>query len=196
FQAHHQFVAMAELAAIVPDLPVLPASFTTFQYDDRDVEAIARWMRGGEVGFHLPRILMKVDRASMYHALEVRMPLLDREVLDVASRVDWRSCLDVQARIGKRPLRVALARRVSHQTVAKRGFTVPMDRWLRGALRPLFEDVMLARRDLVGLRLDQAALGATFRRHLDGDTQQGWLLWRLLALALWEDRHGHTSPAA
>jgi len=77
-------------------------------------------------------ILLKVDRASMYHSLEVRVPLLDKEVIEVATRVQWRSCLDMERTIGKLPLRYALARHVRHQTLDKRGFTVPMGAWLRG----------------------------------------------------------------
>jgi len=97
-------------------------------------------------------ILLKVDRASMYHSLEVRVPLLDKEVIEVATRVDWRSCLDLERTIGKLPLRYALARHVQHQTLTKRGFAVPMGSWLRGPLRPIFEDVVLEKRELLGLR--------------------------------------------
>ena len=42
-------------------------------------------MRWNEFVGHLTMVLLKVDRASMYHSLEVRVPLLDREVIDVAS---------------------------------------------------------------------------------------------------------------
>ena len=85
---------------------------------------------------YLTMILLKVDRASMYHSLEVRVPLLDKEVVEVATHVDWRSCLDVKRKLGKLPLRNSLARHVRHQTRTKRGFTVPMDAWLRGPLKP------------------------------------------------------------
>jgi len=188
FQSHHQFVGMADIEALFPELPALPADFTVFRFAGHEQDAAARWMRGVELGFHLPRVLMKVDRASMHPALEVRMPLLDLEVLDVASRVDWQTCLDLSRREGKRPLRHALARRLRYQTTAKRGFTVPMDGWMRGVLRPMFEDVVLARADLVGLPLNRRALRSLHRQHLDRTANHGWLLWRLLSLALWADR--------
>ncbi len=125
----------------------------------------------------------------MYHSLEVRVPLLDKEVVDVAARVDWRSCLDVQRRLGKLPLRHSLARHVRHQTWTKRGFTVPMDVWLKGPLRPVFEEAVIEREEILGLPLNKAAVRAMFDRHLSGQVNYDWVLWMLLSLALWEQRH-------
>jgi asparagine synthase (glutamine-hydrolysing) len=130
-----------------------------------------------------------VDRGSMYHSLEVRVPLLDREVVETASRVDWRSCLDVKRRLGKLPLRHSLARHVRHQTWTKRGFTIPMDQWLRGPLRHVFEETLLERRELAGLPLNRAAAREMFDRHLSGQVNYDWPLWMLLSLALWEKHH-------
>jgi asparagine synthase (glutamine-hydrolysing) len=190
-----QFVDSRDLAAIFPFMPRLPADLTLFQYDGGGVDALAQWLRWNEFSGHLGRVLQKVDRASMHHSLEVRVPLLDREVIDVAARVDWRSCVDLQRTVGKLPLRRALNRHVGFQTEAKRGFTVPMSSWLRGPLRPLFEDVVLARQDLLGLPVDRAALASLFRRHLLHIANLPWLLWRLLSLALWESRHLQPVPA-
>jgi asparagine synthase (glutamine-hydrolysing) len=162
-----------------------------FAFDSRDVDVTARWLRWNELTGYLTMILQKVDRASMFHGLEVRAPLLDREVIAVALRVDWRTCLDAQHGIGKLPLRRALARRVPQQSWAKHGFTVPMNDWLRGPLRPLFEDAVATRRDLVGLPLDRVALRDLYDRHLRCQADHGSLLWILLSLALWQQRHGH-----
>ena len=113
----------------------------------------------------------------MYHSLEVRVPLLDKEVIEVATHVDWRSCLDVKRRLGKLPLRNSLARHVRHQTCTKRGFTVPMDAWLRGPLKPVFEQAILARDDILGLPLNKIAARAIFDRHLSGQANFDWMLW-------------------
>jgi len=134
-------------------------------------------------------ILLKVDRASMYHSLEVRVPLLDKEVTEVATRVDWRSCLDLKRKIGKLPLRYSLARQVRNQTLAKRGFTVPMDVWLRGSLKPVFEEVVLGRKEMLGLPLNKAAASEMFERHLSRQANYDFPLWSLLSLALWTERH-------
>jgi asparagine synthase (glutamine-hydrolysing) len=119
----------------------------------------------------------------------VRVPLLDKEIVDVAARVDWRSCLDVKRKLGKLPLRHSLARHVRHQTLTKRGFTVPMDAWLRGPLRPVFEEAILGRGDILGLPLDKRAAHEMFDRHLSEQVNYDWVLWMLLSLSLWEQRH-------
>jgi hypothetical protein len=64
-----------------------------------------------------------------------------------------------------------------------------MGEWLRGPLRPLFEDVVLGRAALAGLSFDRVALRARFERHVSGSLDDAANLWALLALALWEDRH-------
>ena len=124
----------------------------------------------------------------MHASLEVRVPLLDREVLDVAARIDWRDCVDLRRQV-ETPLRAALKRHVQFQTMAKRGFTVPMSSWLRGPLRPLVDDLLLSRHDLLGMPLDRAALARTVSHHQVRRESSPWLLWRLLSLALWEARH-------
>ena len=134
-------------------------------------------------------VLLKVDRASMHHSVEVRVPLLDREVVEVATRVDWRSCLDLQHGVGKLPLRVSLSTHVDHQTLAKRGFSIPMGEWLRGPLRPVFEEVFRTRHSLAGLPIDGRALGEFVHQHVSGRCDWGCALWILLSLALWETHH-------
>ena len=190
----HRFVAMRGLAAMFPEMPSLPADFTLYDFDGHGVDETAQWLRWNEYSGHLVRVLQKVDRASMHCSLEVRVPLLDREVVDVATRVDWKSCVDLRRTVGKLPLRAALRRHVSFQTVPKRGFSVPMSSWLRGPLRPLIEDLVLSRTEMLGLPLHQGALHDHVRRHRVGVEGSPWLMWRLLSLALWESRHYRAVP--
>jgi asparagine synthase (glutamine-hydrolysing) len=190
YRAHQSFVPARHLRRVLPGLPPLPADFTTFDYAGSETDRTARWLRSVEFGFHLPRILQKVDRASMYHSLEVRMPLLDREVIGIAERIDWRTCIDIDRGTGKRPLRRALAARLRHQTSGKRGFTVPMGDWLRGPLRGVFEDCVALRPAIAGQPLDRAVLRRMAERHMGGTADYGWLFWRLLSLQLWSARHG------
>lgn len=189
YLATHRFVREAWLHTVFPSLPAWPEQCTLFDQEDTGADALAQWIRWNEFTGHLTRVLLKVDRASMYHALEVRVPLLDREVVEVATRVSWRDCLDLAREEGKLPLRKALAREIPFQTRAKRGFTVPMSEWLRGVLRPVFEEMVLARTEIAGIPFDRAALRKQYRRHLSGKEDQRWGLWRLLSLSLWEARH-------
>lgn len=85
---------------------------------------------------YLPdEVLVKVDRASMLHSLEVRAPFLDLDVLEYAFRhVPWRLKADAQAR--KIILRRLAARRLPRgfDSSRKQGFTPPLAAWLRGPL--------------------------------------------------------------
>lgn len=189
YRLKHTHQSEGWLKSILPDLPQWPTNFSLFTYTGLEPDRTAQWLRWNEFVGYLTMILLKVDRASMYNSLEVRVPLLDKEVVEVATHVDWRSCLDVKRKLGKLPLRNSLARHVRHQTRTKRGFSVPMDAWLRGPLKPVFEQVIFARDDILGLPLNKIAVRAIFDRHLSGQANFDWMLWMLLSLALWERRH-------
>lgn len=184
YRAKHSRVPEAWLRQLFPDLPSWPHEFALFDFGDWEPDLTAQWLRWNEFVGHLTMVLLKVDRASMYHSLEVRVPLLDQAVIEVAARVDWRSCLDLERQQGKIPLRWALARHVPHQTQAKRGFEVPMGDWLRGPLRPLLEERLFARRELAGQPFDGQAFRALYEQH---DAPAAF--WTILSLALWEDRY-------
>jgi asparagine synthase (glutamine-hydrolysing) len=187
--ARNRMVPISQLNAACPQLPSLPENYTVLRFEGRTLDEFAQWIRWTEYTQHLARILLKVDRASMHHSLEVRVPLLDREVIETAARVEWRSAVDLDHEVGKLPLRRALERRVGFQTSRKRGFDIPMDAWLRGPLRDHLHDLVINRQDIAGVPVSRAALSrlaARHRLHLDNAS---WLLWRLLSLALWEERH-------
>lgn len=179
------------LGRIWPSLPSWPSEYPAFAYTSRELNDVAQNSRWSEVVGHLPYVLMKVDRASMYHSLEVRVPLLDREVINVATRIDWRECMDISRKIGKLPLRQILARHTTYQSRTKRGFEVPMGSWLRTSLREKFEETLLKRDEILGLEIDGKALRELFALHLAGERDYAWGLWPLLSLALWVDKYYH-----
>lgn len=166
-----------------------PADYDLFRFSGWGQDETAQWLRWNETVGHLTRVLLKVDRASMYHSLEVRVPLLDREVVAVAARVDWRSCLDLRGSLGKLPLRRALANHIGFQTEAKRGFSIPMDQWLRGPLLPVFREKVLDRPAILGLPVNRSALEAMLADHVDGRVDYSRWLWTVLSLALWNERY-------
>ena len=182
YRLKHTQLSDVWLKRVIPDLPEWPAECSLFTYAGLELDQTAQWMRWNDFVGYLTMILLKVDRASMHHSLEVRVPLLDKEVIEVASRVEWRSCLDVKRKLGKLPLRYSLARHVRHQTLAKRGFTVPMDVWLRSSLKAVVEDTLLGRQEILGLPLNRVAVRAMFDQHLAQQANHGWFLWVLLSL--------------
>lgn len=88
-------------------------------------------------------ILTKVDRASMAHALEVRVPLLDHEFVEWASGVP--SSLKLRGQEGKYVLKKALEPHLSHDVLYrdKMGFSIPLASWFRGPLRERVKQALL-----------------------------------------------------
>jgi asparagine synthase (glutamine-hydrolysing) len=189
YRATHTRIPERYLQGIFPELQEWALDFGLFAYVGWEPTRTAQWLRWNEFVGHLTMVLLKVDRASMYHSLEVRVPLLDREVIDVAVRVDWDSCLDIKRKVGKMPLRAALARHVHHQTGRKRGFEVPMNAWLRGPLKGIFEEVVMGRKEILGMPLNQWELRNMFQQHIANQYNYARGLWTLLSLALWEKRY-------
>jgi asparagine synthase (glutamine-hydrolysing) len=133
--------------------------------------------------------LVKVDRASMAHGLEVRPPLLDHELLELAARIPSRwKVRDGQT---KWVLKEAYRSRLPAGAIdrPKHGFEMPIDAWLRGPLRETFEAAVLQPRARVRDLVDQGAARKLYRAHLSGLGRHGNVLWALLVLACWADRY-------
>jgi asparagine synthase (glutamine-hydrolysing) len=189
YRAKHTRIPEHDLQSIFPDVPTWPAHCELFSYTGTNQDGTAQWLRWNEFISHLTMVLLKVDRASMHHSLEVRVPLLDREVIDVASRVHWRFCLDLTRNVGKLPLRKSLAGHVQCQTQTKRGFEVPMNTWLRGPLRDVFQEYVTETKEILGVPLNREKVRAMFQQHIANRRNYGRRLWTLLSLALWEQKH-------
>ena len=128
------------------------------------------------------RMLVKVDRASMAHGLEVRPPLLDHEL------VEWAAGLPAAAKLrgsaGKRVLRRALGPLLPAEVLGrrKRGFSIPLARWLRGGLDGRLEAVDAAGRLADAGIVAPAGFRAVLDEHRRGARDHGQLLWALLML--------------
>ncbi|HRW36549.1 MAG: asparagine synthase (glutamine-hydrolyzing) [Acidimicrobiales bacterium] len=186
----HSGMRRSDFVQVAPEVGDLPEDLTGFDLrgcpsDDE----LLQWVRGNELRYHLPMILAKVDRASMHHSLEVRVPLLDLELADLAARVDPSAALD--GSVGKGVLRRALAARVDPATIpiAKRGFTVPLGRWLREELQPVVVDHLLGPDAFPSGVFDRDGLADWYEDHRSGRVDRTRALWNLLALQLWADRH-------
>jgi asparagine synthase (glutamine-hydrolysing) len=129
-------------------------------------------------------ILTKVDRMSMAHSLETRVPLLDHRLVEFAATVPPE--LQLRGGTTKYLFKQALRPVLSPDILArpKRGFAIPLRRWFGAGFDELLYDVLLS--DTVRRRgiFDVAALERRLRNgRRDGDL--GLDLWTLLAFELW-----------
>lgn len=133
-------------------------------------------------------VLVKVDRASMQYALEVRTPFLD---YDLASFV-----LTLPAELkfrhgeGKYLLRALMHGRLPSEvlTKKKRGFAVPVGQWLRGPLRSLMTDVLSPERIRKEGLFDARTVERLMSEHVNGRRDHRKKLWTLMVFQLWHDR--------
>jgi asparagine synthase (glutamine-hydrolysing) len=133
--------------------------------------------------------LVKVDRASMAHGLEVRPPLLDHELLELAARIPSR--WKVHGGETKWIFKQAYQSRLPPAVVwrRKQGFEMPIDGWLAGPLREIFEDAVLQPGARVATLINPMVARTLYQSHRRGSGRHGQVLWSLLVLARWAERY-------
>jgi asparagine synthase (glutamine-hydrolysing) len=153
------------------------------------VEPLAR-MQDVDLGIYLvDDLLVKTDRLSMAHSLELRVPFLDQRVAEFAFSLP--TSLKVRGLAKKRLLRQALAPLLPREVVhgRKQGFSIPIAAWLRGPLEPFARDVLApATLERQGC-LDPATVAPLLDRHCAGREDLSRQLWGLIAFTLWFDRY-------
>jgi asparagine synthase (glutamine-hydrolysing) len=148
-------------------------------------------------------ILAKVDRASMATSLEVRVPLLNVEMLEFALHLPIH--LKLHGLTRKYLLRKALAGRLPQAIInrPKKGFGLPVSKWLGTELRGLLMDMLseerLRRQDI----FNPTVIGGLIAEHLDRRRDNRMVLWSLLIFQLWYENYmagsalaTHRHPAA
>jgi len=125
-------------------------------------------------------ILAKVDRASMAHSLEVRVPILDHKL------VEWMSCLPPNFKLrgneGKRIFKQALKPYIADDILyrPKMGFAVPLAEWFRGPLRKRVRQVVLGPVLKETGIFNQRCLEAIVEHHLSGHRDYSVPIWSLM----------------
>jgi asparagine synthase (glutamine-hydrolysing) len=137
-------------------------------------------------------ILVKADRASMAASLELRAPYLDTAVVELAARLPWR--LKMSLTRTKLVLKRALRGVVPEEILArpKKGFGIPVAAWIRGPLRPLFEEALGGRALRESGLFDAKAVRGLLQSHLDGRADLRKPLWTLLMFQLWQKHHAQS----
>ncbi|HYB70126.1 MAG TPA: asparagine synthase (glutamine-hydrolyzing) [Candidatus Bathyarchaeia archaeon] len=139
--------------------------------------------------YYLPAdMLVKMDRVTMAHSLEARVPLLDERLVDFAFRLSPR--LKWRGLRGKWLLRRALRGVVDDAVLArpKAGFNVPMPGWIAGPLRALFRDVLSPGAVARAGAFRPAYVERLFQEHDARAADHSFRLYALLAYHLWDTR--------
>jgi asparagine synthase (glutamine-hydrolysing) len=152
-------------------------------------EPLAR-LQDVDLGIYLvDDLLVKTDRSSMAHSLELRVPFLDNEVAAMA--LGLATPLKVRGLAKKRLLRQALAPLLPKEILGgpKQGFSIPVAAWLRGPLQGFAREVLSAESLSRQSWLDPATVTGLLDRHCVGSEDLSRQLWGLIAFTLWFDRY-------
>jgi asparagine synthase (glutamine-hydrolysing) len=165
-------------------------STAPFGLDETLSDPVARLQLADTQTYLADDILTKVDRASMAHALEVRVPLLDHRLVEFAWRLP-RTELIAAGRT-KIPLRRALAKHVPAALFErpKSGFAIPISDWLRGPLRDWAEDLLSENALMESGLLQPKPIRTAWETHLSGRQNLQNPIWAVLMYQLW----GRTAP--
>ncbi len=130
-------------------------------------------------------VLTKVDRTSMLCSLEVRVPLLDHKVQEFCATIPFHYKL--RGDQGKWILRQCVHDLLPPETLArgKRGFGIPLARWLGSDFGRLAREVLLDGRARGRGLFDGAGVERLLQRSDPGSEQQARRLWALLCFELW-----------
>jgi asparagine synthase (glutamine-hydrolysing) len=145
---------------------------TKMQYVD-----LYTWLRGD--------ILVKADRMSMAHSLELRVPFLDREVFDVAATVPVDLKLPPRSDATKYAMRQALQGVVPPAIVNRRklGFPTPTRVWLRTEMYEWARDILAT--SAAGDLLDLSYAARLLEEHRRGEADHSRKVWTVLVFCVW-----------
>lgn len=134
-------------------------------------------------------LLVKVDRISMAHSLEVRVPFLDQHVVEMAYQLPPH--LKVKGMETKYLLRRAMAPLLpeSIRKRGKQGFNLPLGQWLRNELKDTLEDTLRSRTYRGAEFFKSAYIERLLHEHMSGRKNHRQLLWPLFVFLSWCQTH-------
>ncbi len=134
-------------------------------------------------------VLTKVDRMSMAHSIESRVPLLDNEVIEFANALP----ATMKIRNGRRKhlLKEVAARLLPDGIIdrPKQGFGVPLGVWFRGGLTDLFADTLLSPTAQQRGYFEPRFVSRLVQEHLSGRRDHTLRLWQLVIFERWHRQY-------
>ena len=147
---------------------------------------LLKWLRKNEFYGHLQRVLLKVDRSSMAHNLEVRVPFLDRRIIDFSSSI--RPELGIRHRETKYLLKKVLNQYIPQNLYLqhKQGFSFDLNKLLMNELKENFQDTLMSK-NLFGSELINSKIiyDRVNKFYVKDGIKNDWGMWVLYSLQKW-----------
>ena len=184
----HSRITDAEIKNIFGVETVHKLALPAYQYQDYKTETeILLAMQQGEFYDMMQKTLTKVDRMSMAHSIEVRVPFLKKSFIESASQIH--PSLSYKNKGTKLILKEVLKTVIPQAPIdiVKKGFGVPLEKWLREELKELMEDTLFSKSFLNGFNLSETKLQQIWNEHQTEKRDRKWVLFTLYSLAKWQE---------
>ncbi|MDA1283260.1 MAG: asparagine synthase (glutamine-hydrolyzing) [Chloroflexi bacterium] len=148
----------------------------------------AQWV---DTTTYLPGDLMvKADRMSMAHGLEVRSPFLDHHLVEFASTIPGE--YSIRRGSGKQVLKRAYADLIPGEILnrKKAGFTVPVGEWINGPLRDMTRELLMSSDAAVHNVVRPEFIGGMIEQHASRRHNHAVRIWNLICLETWSKTFG------
>lgn len=168
---------------------------TDEQWSDEPRDLVGRMLAQDLRGWLPDNLLERGDRMSMAASLELRPPLLDHRLVELAFRLP--SSVKVRRGVTKWALKEVARRYLPDEVVDRRkvGFRVPLDAWFRSGLRESMWERLTGPASFVASTLDRDAVVRLLERHESGAFNEEARIWTLMSLEVWHEMLLET-PAA
>jgi len=129
----------------------------------------------------MQKTLRKVDLASMGNSLEVRVPFIDKQMIEASLKID--PLLSYGKNRSKQVLKNILHKRIPsvQEETVKKGFSVPLSAWFRADLKPLITERLLDA-NLLDFGFERATIEKMLKSHGRKEQDLKWPLFTLYAL--------------
>jgi asparagine synthase (glutamine-hydrolysing) len=157
-------------------------SFDRRKYNNSD---LLNWLRWNEFYSHLQRVLIKVDRASMFNSLEIRVPFLDRRVINLSWQINPE--LVEKHREPKSILKNAMLSFYPKDVIykSKKGFSIPFESYLANELRSDLSRLIFENKLFGSEYYDEKLLREYVSNYINLGQGSGWGVWIIYALQKW-----------
>ena len=172
------------LQQIAPDLKStsLPPEWKVYSYPNtKDERELLHAMQKAEFYGMMQKTLRKVDLASMQNSLEVRVPFLQKKMIETSLRID--PFLNGGQGKQKQLLKKILSQHFPSipEETQKKGFSIPLTQWIREDLKSEFCQTLLEN-DLSNWGFEKKAVELLLQDHLKGKLDAKWPLFTLYSL--------------
>ena len=187
-QSMHSRMNDVDIRSIFKCDKIKKKPLSAYQYkDESNINNVLLNMQHAEFYDMMQKTLVKVDRMSMAHSIEVRVPFLKKSFIEDAIKIH--PSLSYNNAETKIILKEILKKVVPNAPIdkQKKGFSIPLSDWLRKQLKEPFEDTLFSKSFIESFNISETELQKVWKEHQSQKRDRKWVLFTLYSLAKWKE---------